>query len=60
MTKVSTLKNFVAGEWQRSSAGDYLDVVNPATGQAMTSVPLSPGAEVDVESLSRLARHTCR
>ncbi len=47
MTKVSTLKNFVAGEWQRSSAGDYLDVVNPATGQAMTSVPLSPGAEVD-------------
>lgn len=47
MSKANSLKNFVAGEWQRSSAGNYLDVVNPATGQAMTSVPMSPGAEVD-------------
>ncbi|MCB0162998.1 MAG: CoA-acylating methylmalonate-semialdehyde dehydrogenase [Anaerolineae bacterium] len=41
------LLNFVGGAWTRSSAGNYLDVINPATAQAMTTVPLSPGAEVD-------------
>lgn len=41
------LLNFVNGQWQRSSASDYLDVTNPATAQAISQVPLSPGAEVD-------------
>jgi malonate-semialdehyde dehydrogenase (acetylating)/methylmalonate-semialdehyde dehydrogenase len=41
------LLNFVGGTWVRSSASEYLDVINPATAQAMTTVPLSPGAEVD-------------
>ena len=41
------LLNFVDGKWSRSAAGEYLDVINPATAQAMTTVPMSPGAEVD-------------
>ncbi len=41
------LLNFVNGTWVRSSASNYLDVMNPATAQAMTTVPLSPVAEVD-------------
>lgn len=41
------LLNFVGGQWQRSSAGDVLNVMNPATAQALATVPLSPGAEVD-------------
>jgi len=41
------LLNYVNGQWQQSSAGEYLDVANPATAQVMTHVPLSPGAEVN-------------
>lgn len=41
------LLNFINGQWQHSSASEYLDVINPATAQAMTAVPLSPAAEVD-------------
>lgn len=41
------LLNYVAGEWRRSSAGDYLDVENPATAEINATVPLSPAAEVD-------------
>ncbi|MGB0387351.1 MAG: CoA-acylating methylmalonate-semialdehyde dehydrogenase [Ardenticatenaceae bacterium] len=41
------LLNYVGGQWQRSSASEYLDVMNPATAQVITEVPLSPGAEVD-------------
>nr|HMQ55388.1 aldehyde dehydrogenase family protein [Anaerolineae bacterium] len=41
------LLNFIGGKWTRSSASDYLDVKNPATARVMTTVPLSPGAEVD-------------
>lgn len=41
------LLNFVAGEWRRSSAGDYHDVVNPGTGEVMAAVPMSPASEVD-------------
>jgi malonate-semialdehyde dehydrogenase (acetylating)/methylmalonate-semialdehyde dehydrogenase len=46
MTK-DRLLNYIGGSWQRSQAGDYLPVTNPATAQVMAEVPLSPGAEVD-------------
>ncbi len=41
------LLNFVNGTWVRSSASDYLDVMNPATAEAISTVPLSPVAEVN-------------
>jgi len=43
----SRLLNYVNGQWQRSNGADYLDVTNPATGQVLTTVPLTPAEEVD-------------
>ncbi|MDP9316764.1 MAG: CoA-acylating methylmalonate-semialdehyde dehydrogenase [Chloroflexota bacterium] len=43
----SQLLNYIGGRWQRSSAGDYLDVTNPATTETLAQVPLTPAAEVD-------------
>jgi malonate-semialdehyde dehydrogenase (acetylating)/methylmalonate-semialdehyde dehydrogenase len=43
----TVLANFVDGEWRKSSAGDHLEVHNPATGEVLAEVPLSPPAEVD-------------
>src|SRR5690606_10532987 len=42
-----TLANYIDGAWQTSSASAYQDVVNPATGEVMAQVPLSPPDEVD-------------
>ena len=42
-----TLLNFVDGSWKRSQASESLEVVNPATGEAIVRVPMSPGEEVD-------------
>jgi malonate-semialdehyde dehydrogenase (acetylating)/methylmalonate-semialdehyde dehydrogenase len=41
------LQNYIGGTWRRSSATEYLDVTNPATGEAMARVPLSPAMGVD-------------
>ena len=40
------LLNYINGSWTRSAVSNYLDVINPATAQALAAVPLSPGAEV--------------
>ena len=52
MTK-KTLFNYVNGAWQKSTASDYQDVVNPATGEVIAEVPLSPPSEVD--KIARMA-----
>ncbi|MBI3940326.1 MAG: CoA-acylating methylmalonate-semialdehyde dehydrogenase [Acidobacteria bacterium] len=41
------LLNYIHGQWRPSSADQYLNVTNPATGQILARVPLSPAAEVD-------------
>jgi malonate-semialdehyde dehydrogenase (acetylating)/methylmalonate-semialdehyde dehydrogenase len=43
LTKVP---NFIGGEWRTSSATEWQDVVNPATGEVLVRVPLSDVAEV--------------
>lgn len=40
------LPNYVNGQWTRSTAREYLDVINPATGEVLAQVPL--GGEADV------------
>jgi malonate-semialdehyde dehydrogenase (acetylating)/methylmalonate-semialdehyde dehydrogenase len=40
------LLNFVGGQWTPSAAAETLPILNPATAQLMTQVPLSPAAEV--------------
>ena len=44
---VSQHKQFIGGEWVESSSGETMEVLNPATGEAIAEVPRS-GAE-DVE-----------
>ena len=41
-TGVRTLRNYVGGRWVDSSSSDCLDITNPATGDVLARVPLSP------------------
>ena len=41
------MRNYVEGDWRRSTAAETLPVFNPATGEELARVPLSPAAEVD-------------
>ena len=43
LTKVP---NYINGQWQDSAAHEWQDVVNPATGEVIASVPLSDTTEV--------------
>jgi len=44
LTKVP---NYINGQWVDSSATDWLDVPNPATGETIARTPLSSAEEVD-------------
>src|SRR6266700_1520920 len=46
MIENGQLLNYIGGKWQRSRASEFLDVRNPATGESMVRVPLSPADEV--------------
>lgn len=46
MSKNGQLSNYINGEWSRPSTAAVLDVINPATGEAVNQVPLSPPSEV--------------
>lgn len=46
MEKNGRLLNYVDNEWRESSSSRNLDVLNPATAECITSVPLSPAEEV--------------
>src|SRR5438093_7169377 len=47
MIENGQLLNYIGGKWKRSRASDYYDVLNPATGETIVRVPLSPPEEVD-------------
>jgi malonate-semialdehyde dehydrogenase (acetylating)/methylmalonate-semialdehyde dehydrogenase len=47
MIQDGQLLNYSNGQWQRSAAGEFLDVRNPATTETIVRVPLTPRAEVD-------------
>jgi malonate-semialdehyde dehydrogenase (acetylating) / methylmalonate-semialdehyde dehydrogenase len=40
------LTNYINGQWTDSHATEWRDVVNPATGEVLASVPLADAAEV--------------
>jgi malonate-semialdehyde dehydrogenase (acetylating)/methylmalonate-semialdehyde dehydrogenase len=42
------MRNYIHGQWQESSATERIPVTNPATGEELGRVPLSPRSEVDV------------
>ena len=39
--------NYINGEWTKPSVTEYLDVINPATGQVIAKTPLCGKADVD-------------
>lgn len=45
--------NYINGEWVKPNVKDYLDVVNPATGQVIAKTPLS--SKSDVEAAAKAA-----
>src|SRR6266545_3478697 len=47
MIQDGQLLNYVNGTWQKSRTTEFLDVRNPATGDALVRVPLSSRDEVD-------------
>src|SRR6185312_5476035 len=42
----TSVPNFINGEWTDSKATEWMDVVNPATGEVMARTPLSSAEEV--------------
>jgi malonate-semialdehyde dehydrogenase (acetylating)/methylmalonate-semialdehyde dehydrogenase len=40
------LRNYINGRWVDSKSSEYADVVNPATGETLASVPLNGAADV--------------
>lgn len=44
----AVLKNFINGEWVKSTSGQTLDVPNPATNELLTKVPVSTKEDVDL------------
>jgi len=46
-SQVTELQNYVNGAWRRSTATEFLDVINPATAEALARTPLSTSADVD-------------
>jgi betaine-aldehyde dehydrogenase len=47
ISQLRELKNYINGEFTSSQEGETLDVVNPSTGEAYASSPLSGQADVD-------------
>lgn len=39
--------NYINGEWIKPNVTEYLDVINPATGQVIAQTPLSTKSDVD-------------
>jgi betaine-aldehyde dehydrogenase len=47
MPKLRTLSNYVDGEFKPGQDGATLDIINPSTGEAYATAPLSREADVD-------------
>src|ERR671932_2023412 len=48
----NALLNYINGEWCASNATEFLDVVNPATTDVLTQVPLSVKDDVDAAAIA--------
>ncbi len=40
------VRNYIGGQWTESKSSEWQDVVNPATGEVLASVPLNGGQDV--------------
>src|SRR2546422_635694 len=46
MSTNGRLQNYINGQWRNSTAQDFGDVINPATGETLAQVPLDGEADV--------------
>ncbi len=46
-SSLPVVKNYINGQWCASTATEFLDVINPATAQAIAHVPLSPSVDIE-------------
>lgn len=46
MSTNGRLSNYINGQWQNSTAKEFADVMNPATGETLAQVPLDGEADV--------------
>lgn len=44
--------NYINGEWIKPDVKEYLDVINPATGQVIARTPLSSASDVDAAAVA--------
>jgi malonate-semialdehyde dehydrogenase (acetylating)/methylmalonate-semialdehyde dehydrogenase len=47
MIAQGVLQNYIGGRWHASTANEQLPVTNPATGESLAGVPLSPVGDVE-------------
>lgn len=47
---VKILKNYINGQWTESSSDKFLEVINPADGKNLASVPAGSGKDVETAS----------
>ncbi len=45
--QVDKVKNYIGGSWQASAGPEHMPLTNPATGEALGSVPVGVAADVD-------------
>jgi malonate-semialdehyde dehydrogenase (acetylating) / methylmalonate-semialdehyde dehydrogenase len=44
---VEKVRNYIGGEWTNSTSNEYVAITNPATGDALGSVPMGTSKDVD-------------
>jgi len=52
-THVTEIPNYFGGTWHKSSASEFVNVINPASGELLARTPLS--TKVDVDAVVRAA-----
>ena len=51
------LTHFINGQWTESRASEWRDVVNPATGETIATVPMAEADEVNAAIERKLERN---
>jgi len=46
-TQITEVQNYFGGAWRKSSASDFVNVTNPATGEVIAHTPISTRSDVD-------------
>ena len=44
---VERVRNYVGGQWKASANPEHVAITNPATGEALGSVPMGTASDVD-------------